>query len=201
MHTRRVALTPSGSINHCGTRPQVALTNGQQVEEGSCSSTPMGFLAPKALMPHAKFVFPPNLAVIPPNTPFTFRLAIRNLVTGSFANPDTNFHSGPQETDPGTGEVVGHSHISLQKIPSLASTQPLDPQEFAFFKGLNEKANTNGELTVDLPQGLEVGFYRLASINSATNHQPALVAVAQRGPLDDMVYFEIREGVKMPNSS
>lgn len=161
----------------------------------------MGFLAPKNRMPHAKFVFPFNTAVIPPNTTFTIRLAVRNLVTGHFANPDTNFHAAPQETDPDTGEVIGHSHMALQTIKSLESTEPIDPQEFVLFKGLNEKADDKGELSVVVPDGLpDEGFYRLASINSATNHQPALVAVAQRGPLDDMIYFEVRKGAKMPQS-
>lgn len=46
----------------------------------------------------------------------------------------------------------------------------------------------NGVLTADVTAGLPAGTYRLASINTAANHQPALVAVAQHGALDDMVY-------------
>lgn len=33
----------------------------------------------------------------------------------------------------------------------------------------------------------------MSSINSAANHQPALVAVAQRGALDDASYFQVTE--------
>ena len=36
--------------------------------------------------------------------------------------------------------------------------------------------------------GLGVGTYRMATINSAANHQPVLVAVAQHASLDDMIY-------------
>ncbi|EJD49675.1 hypothetical protein AURDEDRAFT_100624 [Auricularia subglabra TFB-10046 SS5] len=184
-------------INYCAMRKDLPLTNGLQVESGSCSATPQGFLAPKAKMPHAKFVFPFNTAVIPANTTFTVRLAIRNLKTGSFSNPDTNFHSAPQELTQ-DGEVVGHSHYVIQRIPSMESTTPLDPQDFVHFKGLNFPANDAQELTDDVEKGLDVGFYRVASVNAATNHQPVLVSVAQRGSLDDIVYFEVREGVPMP---
>ncbi|TFY79009.1 hypothetical protein EWM64_g5000, partial [Hericium alpestre] len=35
------------------------------------------------------------------------------------------------------------------------------------------------------------GTYRLSSINSAANHQPVLVAVAQHGSMDDQIYFTV----------
>ena len=66
-------------------------------------------------------------------------------------------------------------------------------------------AADNGILTADVTNGLAPGVYRLASINSAANHQPGvfttvivgfrladiglvLVAIAQHGSLDDAVY-------------
>ena len=76
----------------------------------------------------------------------------------------------------------------IQSIPSLESTEPLDPEVFAFFKGLNEKADQDGNLSAEVPSGLPAGFYRMCSINSSTNHQPVLVNVAQHGSLDDCVY-------------
>lgn len=57
-------------------------------------------------------------------------------------------------------------------------------------KGINEAAD-NGVVTADVTGGLAKGFYRMGSINSAANHQPVLVAVAQHGALDDMVYFTV----------
>ena len=81
--------------------------------------------------------------------------------------------------------LKGHSHIVIEHIPSLDSTTPTDPGTFAWFKGLNGAA-VNGVLSAEVA-GLPAGAYRIASINTAANHQPALVAVAQHGSLDDMV--------------
>ncbi len=76
----------------------------------------------------------------------------------------------------------------IQAIPFLESTDPLDPLLFVFFKGLNEVADGDGILSALVASGLPAGFYRMCSINSSTNHQPVLVAVAQRGSSDDCVY-------------
>jgi hypothetical protein len=64
----------------------------------------------------------------------------------------------------------------------------LDPQKFAFFKGVNTPADKDGTVSVQVTNGLPAGVYRLASMNTAENHQPAVVAVAQHGSLDDIVY-------------
>ncbi len=64
---------------------------------------------------------------------------------------------------------------------------------FAFFKGVN-KAAQGGILTETVAGGLPDGNYKLSSINSAANHQPVLVAVAQHGSLDDAVYFTVGQG-------
>ena len=77
--------------------------------------------------------------------------------------------------------------MTVQALPSLDSTQPLDANIFAFFKGLNDK-DVNGILSTDLPTGLPAGFYRICSINSSANHQPVLVSNAQRGSSDDCSY-------------
>ena len=58
--------------------------------------------------------------------------------------------------------------------------------EFAFFKGINTAA-VNGILSTEVTGGLPEGTYKLSTINSAANHQPVLVAVAQHGSLDDVV--------------
>lgn len=113
-------------------------------------------------------------------------MAIENLETGNFVNAAENYFSAPQQTN-NQGIVRGHSHVVVQKLESLESTKVLDPEVFAFFKGLNGEAR-NGILTADVTDGLPAGFYRLASINTASNHQPILVAVAQHGSLDDVVY-------------
>jgi len=149
----------------------------------------MGIIAATTNMPSSKFVFPANGAVVPANKAFTIQMAIKHLTTGNFVNAASNYFSAPQQVD-GSGDIIGHSHVVVEKLASLDQTDPTDPSKFAFFKGLNAAAN-DGILTADVTKGLAPGAYRLASINSAANHQPVLVAIAQHGSLDDMVYFTV----------
>ncbi|EMD35038.1 hypothetical protein CERSUDRAFT_116545 [Gelatoporia subvermispora B] len=186
------SLTSSNNfINFCATVPNLPITNGQQIKTGSCNPAPMGIIAATTNMPSAKFTNPKNLDTVPANTNFTISMAIRNLDTGFFVNADENFFSAPQQTG-STGNIQGHSHVVIENIDSLTSTTPTDPTTFAFFKGLNDPA-ANGVLTATVDGGLPAGTYRLASINTAANHQPALVAIAQHGTLDDMVYFTVSD--------
>ena len=111
------------------------------------------------------------------------------MTAGSFTNPQANYFSAPQTLDE-NGDIIGHSHIVIEQIRSLTSTRVTDPTRFAFFKGLNDNA-VNGELTADVTKGLPAGVYRMATINSSANHQPALVAIAQHGSLDDMIYVRV----------
>lgn len=113
-------------------------------------------------------------------------MAVKNLVTGNFVNAASNYYSAPQQVDD-SGNVVGHTHIVIEALDSLTQTTVTDPTKFAFFKGVDGAA-VNGEVTVAVTGGLPAGVYRMASINSAANHQPVLVAIAQRGALDDMIY-------------
>ena len=145
----------------------------------------MGVIASTGNMPSSKFVFPKNGQTIPANKTFTIQMAISHLNTGFFTNPDETFFAAPQTVD-GSGDISGHSHVVIEQLTSLDQTTPTDPNKFVFFKGLNEQAQ-GGVLSATVTGGLPAGFYRMASINSAANHQPALVAIAQRGSLDDMV--------------
>ncbi|KAI0747050.1 hypothetical protein C8Q80DRAFT_1106183 [Daedaleopsis nitida] len=172
-------------INFCLEFPDKAKTNGQQVIEGSCNQTPMGVIAAQSKMPSAKFQSPANGATVPANTDLTIAVQMRNMELGHFTNPATSFHMAPQQVN-AQGLIKGHSHVTVQKLSALGQTEPVDAQDFVFFKGLNDKG-TNGVLSVVVPGGLPKGVYRAATINSSSNHQPALVAVAQRGSLDDMV--------------
>lgn len=184
------SLTSSNNfINFCATVPQLPITNGQQITTGSCNPAPMGIIAATTNMPSSKFVFPTNGAVIQENTAFTIQMAIQNLETGNFVNANQNYFAAPQQVN-SAGNVVGHSHVVIDFLDSLNQTTPTNPTRFAFFKGLNDAA-VNGVLTADVTQGLPAGAYRLASINTAANHQPVLVAIAQHGGLDDMVYVSI----------
>ncbi|RDX44992.1 hypothetical protein OH76DRAFT_1033067 [Lentinus brumalis] len=176
-------------INFCLQFPDKPKTNGQQITDGSCNQTPMGVIAAQSKMPSAKFQSPANGATIPANTNFDIQLAINNLETGHFTNPTTTFHMAPQVVN-AQGLIKGHSHVTIEQLTSLDQKTPTDPTKFVFFKGLNDVAK-NGILTTTVDGGLPAGTYRIATINSSANHQPALVAVAQRGALDDMVYFTV----------
>ncbi|KAH9926334.1 uncharacterized protein BXZ73DRAFT_103015 [Epithele typhae] len=177
-------------INFCLQFPQKQKTNGKQIVEGSCNQTPMGVIAAKALMPAAAFVEPANLATVPANQNFTIKIAIQNIETGHFTNPDTTFHMAPQTVND-AGLIKGHSHVTIQQIESLTSTKIVDATSFQFFKGLNGVAQ-NGILSTVVGGGLKPGVYRIGTINSSSNHQPALVAVAQRGILDAVAYFTVQ---------
>ncbi|KAI0310995.1 hypothetical protein OF83DRAFT_1166480 [Amylostereum chailletii] len=177
-------------INFCLTAPNLPITNGQQVKTGSCNPAPMGMIAATTKMPSSKFVNPPNMGNIAANTAFTITMAIKNIKTGNFVNAQSNYYSAPQQTD-GSGTIIGHSHVVIEALDSLSQTTPTDPNKFAFFKGVNTAADGQGNVNVDVTDGLPAGVYRLASINAAANHQPVLVAVAQHGTLDDMVYFTV----------
>ncbi|KAG0697808.1 hypothetical protein DFH29DRAFT_132594 [Suillus ampliporus] len=175
-------------INYCATLPNLPITNGQQIKTGSCNPAPMGAIPSTSNMPSAKFVSPSNLAVLPANTTFQVALAIRGLQTGFFVNPDTNYFAAPQQIDPTSGQIQGHSHIVIEALESLTQTTPTDPNKFAYFLGMNSKADAKGQLYANVTGGLPEGTYKMSTIISAMNHQPVLVAVAQHGALDDQIY-------------
>ncbi|KAI0033720.1 hypothetical protein K488DRAFT_84671 [Vararia minispora EC-137] len=177
-------------INFCLTT-KLPITDGQQIKSGSCNPAPMGMIASVNNMPASKFVKPANLDTIKANTSFDIVMAIKNLATGNFVNAQSNYYSAPQRTN-GQGNIIGHTHFVIEELQSLKQTEPLNNSQFAFFQGVNGKADSQGQLKVTVNQGLPKGFYRLASINAAENHQPVLVAVAQHGSLDDMVYFTVQ---------
>ncbi|KAF9258612.1 hypothetical protein L218DRAFT_909265 [Marasmius fiardii PR-910] len=178
-------------INFCKNfLPNTPITDGKQVESGSCNPTPMGQIPAKAAIPHSKFQFPVNFAKVEVNKAFTIQMSIANMQTGFFTNAKNNYYSGPQQLND-QGQIKGHSHVVIQKIDSFTSTALVDPTKFVFFLGLNNPAEGN-ILNANVDKGIaEVGFYRLASINAAANHQPVLAPIAQHGSVDDIVYFEV----------
>jgi hypothetical protein len=183
------SLTSSNNfINFCLTTNK-PLTNGLQTKTGSCNTAPLGVIAATTNMPSSKFVNPVNGQDIAANTPFEFKMAINHLVTGNFVNAASNYYSAPQQVNQ-AGDIFGHTHITVQDVGSFTSTEPLDPNTFAFFKGVNGAA-VGGAVTASVTAGLPAGLYRACSINTDANHTPVLVAVAQHGSLDDCVYVSI----------
>jgi hypothetical protein len=178
-------------INFCLTVPNLPITNGKQITTGSCNPAPMGAIPSTDNMPSAKFQNPKNGDVIKANTAFTIQMAINNMQTGFFVNAQENYFSAPQQLN-AQGQIQGHSHVVVEALDSLTQTTPTNPKNFAFFKGLNAAAQ-NGVLTADVTSGLPAGVYKVSSINTAANHQPVLVPIAQHGSLDDVVYFTVTD--------
>ncbi|KXN87552.1 hypothetical protein AN958_08486 [Leucoagaricus sp. SymC.cos] len=176
-------------INFCLTVPNLPITNGQQIKTGSCNPAPMGVLPSTDNMPSSKFVSPKNGDVVKANTAFTITMAIQGMQTGFFVNANENYFAAPQFLN-AQGQIQGHSHVVVEQLNAIDQTTPTDPRKFAFFKGLNAAAQ-NGQLTASVDKGLPAGVYKLSSINSAANHQPVLVPIAQHGSLDDAVYFTV----------
>jgi len=186
------SLTSSNNfINFCLTVPNFPITNGKQITSGSCNPAPMGMIPSTDNMPSAKFVFPANGEdSLLENTSFTVQLAIQNVQTGSFVNPDENYLAAPQQLN-SQGLIIGHAHIVIQSLSSINQSTPLDAKTFAFFQGVNAPA-VNGILSANVTGGLPAGSYRVSSMVAAANHQPVIVAVAKRGSPDDAVYITVK---------
>lgn len=191
------SLTSSNNfINFCLTVPNLPITNGKQITTGSCNPAPIGVIPSVDNMPSSKFVFPTNFGAVKSNTAFTIQMAISNLETGNFVNAQANYFAAPQILN-NNGQIIGHSHVVIEKLDSFGQTTPTNPKVFAFFKGLNLAA-VNGIMSTDVTAGLPEGSYKLSSINAAMNHQPAIVPVAQHGSLDDAVYFSVTQDGNPP---
>ena len=77
----------------------------------------------------------------------------------------TNYYAAPAQVN-NNGIIIGHSHVTVESISDFKTKTVLDPNVFAFFKGLNLAAD-NGILSADVTGGLPVGSYRLCSVRGA----------------------------------
>ena len=145
----------------------------------------MGDIPSVTNQPSCAFSFPANGQDIPANQTFTFSLGVQGMQTGDFTNADTTYFSAPQQLN-AAGQIIGHNHITCQTIPSLTDTSIPNPQEFAFFKGLNAAA-VNGVLTAVVTGGLAPGAYKCCSITTSANHVPVACPVAQHGSFEDCI--------------
>jgi len=134
---------------------------------------------------------PKNLDTITEKQTFNVAVSIANMALGSFTNAQETYYSAPQDLD-GGGNIIGHTHVTIQDVGnSLNPTKPLDATQFAFFKGINDAGDGNGDLTAEVTGGLPAGNYRVCTMSGASNHQPVLMPVAQRGAQDDCRYFTV----------
>lgn len=166
------------------------LTNGQQVQGGSCNPAPMGVIAPSTNIPSSKFVNPKNLDAVQENTPFEITMVINHLDTGYFANPESNYFAAPQQLN-SDNDIIGHTHFVIEQLDCVASTTVSDPSKFVFFQGVNMPADAQGNLSINVTDGLPSGVYKLSSMHASANHAPPVVAVAQRGTMDDQIYVGV----------
>ncbi|EGO52371.1 hypothetical protein NEUTE1DRAFT_125873 [Neurospora tetrasperma FGSC 2508] len=175
-------------INFCNGQ---TLTNGQQIKSGSCNGIPMGKIPSTDRMISAVILNPKNNDNIQASKTFTIQVKLNNIALGSFTNATSTYYSAPQDVD-GSGRVIGHTHVTVQNTGNtLNPTEPLDARQFAFFKGINDAGNGAGTLSTDVTGGLPAGNYRICTMTSASNHQPVLMPVAQRGAQDDCRYFTV----------
>ena len=166
------------TINDVCKLSKIALANGTQNFNGECAETFMGEIPNLNNMVSSVILFPKDNNEIEENQPFLIRTKIIGLHTGFFSDPETQYYLFSQTLDD-QGLIQGHSHVVIQEIKN--EEVPLDPKFFAFFKGLNDQIDNNGELNVLVESGLPAGKYRVCTMVSSFAHQPTLMPVAQRG--------------------
>ncbi|KAM0312365.1 hypothetical protein ACHAO8_006366 [Botrytis cinerea] len=173
------ATSKNNFINFCAGE---TLTNGLQIVTGSCNGIPMGQIPAKDKMMSSIITFPlAGSNTIQSDTTFNITIQMSNITPGSFSNAASTYFSAPQQLD-SSGVVIGHTHVTVQDMgSSLNPTGALDPTQFAFFKGINDAGNGQGLLSATVNGGLPAGNYRVCTMASSTNHQPAIMPVAQRG--------------------
>jgi hypothetical protein len=150
----------------------------------------MGKIPSTANMISAIIVSPKPGENLATGTTFEIRVQTKGLQAGAFTNAAATYHSAPQDFK--NGQVIGHTQVTVQDLGgSLQPTTAPDPVQFAFFKGINDAGNGQGLLSAAVTGGLSAGNYRVCSMTSASNHQPVLMPVTQRGAQDDCQKFTV----------
>ncbi|KKY21598.1 putative fungal transcriptional regulatory protein [Phaeomoniella chlamydospora] len=153
------------------------LTNGLQTTSGSCNGIPMGQIPSTQNMVSTVITFPQNGQTISANEDFTFSAQIQGLEAGTFTNAATTYYSAPQRLN-SNGQIIGHTHFTCQQLDDSNQDTPLDPNTFAFFKGVDDAGNGNGLLSAAVDGGLPSGDFRVCTMTSSSNHQPVLMPVS-----------------------
>ncbi|KAJ1566777.1 hypothetical protein HK096_000406, partial [Nowakowskiella sp. JEL0078] len=155
----------------------LAPSNGSQNRQGSCSSTPQGSIPSIDKMVSTLIISPEYESTLDASKNNTVTIALQNLQTGFFDDPQKQYYLVPQTLNT-AGIIEGHSHISVQK---LSGKSALDARVFSFFKGLNAASADGLTLSVTIPAGTlkENGAYRICSLSGTFSHQPVIMPVAQ----------------------
>ncbi|PLW48209.1 hypothetical protein PCASD_03318 [Puccinia coronata f. sp. avenae] len=162
------------------------LTNGAQVQEGSCNPTPMGFIPSVSNMPSVRIIEPSPDKVIPAKTDFDIVISPRKISFGFFTSPSNTYYVAPQQLD-SKGVIKGHTHVVIQEVNGKRAFKT---EQVTFFKGISDKI-VNGKVSTTVTGGLPAGLYRIATITSAMNHQPVALPIAKRGSVDDAIYVRV----------
>ncbi|KAJ6449824.1 hypothetical protein C8R47DRAFT_1171446 [Mycena vitilis] len=187
--TITASLTSSNNfINFCAT-VNTAITNGKQLETGSCNPAPMGLIPSSTNMPSVLIDDSIKGNTFKAETTIPVNLFVANLQSGAVVNFTGNFLAAPQQLN-SAGEIIGHYNIVVDELNALDSTTPTDSQQFSFFRTVKDVA-ASGVISSEVTDGLPEGFYRMTVTTHAANGQPALVPVAQHGSLSDVAYFTV----------
>ncbi|KAL4751583.1 hypothetical protein BDW72DRAFT_192775 [Aspergillus terricola var. indicus] len=186
------ATDPANFINYCSRR---VLTNGKSSEQGSCNGIVMGDIPSDKNMVSTIITFPLPGQLLPARMPFVIEFRISNLNAGSVTNPNLTLYSAPQALQ--DGNVVGHIHVTIQSLFNFRNDKlegygvPPDPAKFVFFKTVFGEGNALNGFSVVVPEGLPTGFYRVCTMAAASNHQPVVMPVVERGAQDDCQKFQV----------
>ncbi|KAG5927852.1 hypothetical protein E4U42_001694 [Claviceps africana] len=166
------ATSNNNFINFCSGK---TLTNGKQIKKGSCNGIPMGNIPATDRMVSSVFVNPQNGANLPANRDFKIQVQMINFKAGTFTNATSTYYSAPQDLD-AQGNIIGHTHVTIQDTgKGLNPKRPLDPTQFAFFKGINDAGNGNGLLAADVTGGLPAACLQPPTINLCSCQLPSEV--------------------------
>jgi len=178
-------------INFCQDQD---LTNGLQKEGGSCNGIVMGKIPSQDKMTSSIITFPKPGQDLSENEDFNVQLSVANLQAGTFTEPDVTYYAAPQDLND-DGTIIGHTHVTIQDMGgSLTPTEPLDALKTAFFLGIDDDGDGQGNLQAAVTGGLAAGSYRVCTMASSSNHQPVLMPIAQRGAQDDCTKFTVGAG-------
>ncbi|KAL5003704.1 hypothetical protein BDV10DRAFT_180233 [Aspergillus recurvatus] len=186
------ATDPANFINYCSKR---VLTNGMSSEKGSCNGIVMGDIPSEKNMVSTIITFPLPGQLLPAHNPFVVGFRTSNLKAGSVTNPDSTLYSAPQTLQ--DGNVVGHVHVAIQSLFDYRNNKlegygvPPDPANFVFFKTVFGEGNALNGFSVIVPEGLPMGFYRVCTMAAASNYQPVVMPVVERGAQDDCQKFQV----------
>ncbi|KAL5043523.1 hypothetical protein BDW71DRAFT_216256 [Aspergillus fruticulosus] len=167
---------PANFINYCSKR---VLTNGKSSEKGSCNGIVMGDIPSDKNMVSTIITFPLPGQLLLAHTPFVIEFRTSNLNAGSVTNPNSTLYSAPQALQ--DGNVVGHVHVTIQSLFDYRNDKlenygvPPDPAKFVFFKTVFGEGDALNGFSVNVSEGLPVGFYR----------------VVERGAQDDCQKFRV----------